>query len=570
MIRVLYLIILATVSCIVSSAQALDDKLRELDHVIERRDTYYMKHEHEIDSLTRIERSIHSGDMAGKFKAYHDLFNAYKSYQSDSARIYVNKELALAELIGNPEITATAKYDNIFAYMSKGDFTNAVKVLNSNTFANASDSLKAETYVLAARLYSDLSNFTSEKYEDDYAKMSRIYADSAYNIATPGSFASQLATYFLHGYRQNREERIAVFSEIVGRRNITPSLKAMIYSMLGDLYLSDNQTEKGLMYKAESAILDITSATRETTSKHFLAYELFDRGDIGRAAKYVHVALEDAESYNAPQRKAEIGRALSLIEASRYTSIKDERDNLWIILTITVAFVIVIVILFFNIRYKNHLLKKSSEIISRQNEEIKQRNKEISSHNIEIKKKNDEISKQNSEISEVNLQLRNLNTRLRESIKIKDKYLGYVFYLISEYIKRIESLYKIVNLKLTAKQPYDLSRMFPLSHIRVEKEKMLKEFDKIFLSLFPTFIEQYNSLFDDSSNSTEEPVDGILTPEMRIFALIRLGINDTNNIAQFLNYSVNTINTYKTKAKKRSIVSNDEFETKIMQIKSVQ
>ena len=153
MIRVLYLIILATVSCIVSSAQALDDKLRELDHVIERRDTYYMKHEHEIDSLTRIERSIHTGDMAGKFKAYHDLFNAYKSYQSDSARIYVNKELALAELIGNPEITATAKYDNIFAYMSKGDFTNAVKVLNSNTFANASDSLKAETYVLAARLY---------------------------------------------------------------------------------------------------------------------------------------------------------------------------------------------------------------------------------------------------------------------------------------------------------------------------------------------------------------------------------------------------------------------------------
>ena len=99
---------------------------------------------------------------------------------------------------------------------------------------------------------------------------------------------------------------------------------------------------------------------------------------------------------------------------------------------------------------------------------------------------------------------------------------------------------------------------------------MLKEFDKIFLSLFPTFIEQYNSLFDDSSNNTEEPADGILTPEMRIFALIRLGINDTNNIAQFLNYSVNTINTYKTKAKKRSLVSNDEFETKIMQIKSVQ
>lgn len=569
MIRVLYIIIMAAISCMAAGAQVLEEKLRELDHVMERRDTYYMKHEHEIDSLKRIERSIPPGDLSGKFIIYHDLFDAYRSYQSDSARKYVNMELSLANRIGNPQIMATAKYDNIFAYMSKGDFTNAVKVLNNTSFANASDSLKAEMYVLAARLYSDLSNFTSEKYEDEYAKMSRTYADSAYNIAAPGSYASQLSTHFLHGYMQNREDRIAVFSAIVGRRNISPSIKAMIFSMLGDLYLSDNQIEKGLVYKAESAILDIKSATRETTSKHFLAYELFGRGDINRAAKYVHVALEDAESYNAPQRKAEIGRALSLIEASRYTSIKDERDNLWIILAITVIFVVVIVILLLYIHHKNKLLKESSEIIRNQNEEIKKRSKEISEQNIEIKEKNDEISKQNSEISEVNLQLRNLNSRLRESIKIKDEYLGYVFYLISEYIKKIESLYNVVNLKLTTKQPYDLSKMFPISQIRIEKEKMLKEFDKIFLSLFPTYIEQYNSLFDDSSKNNDEPADGILTPEMRIFALIRLGVNDTNNIAQFLNYSVNTINTYKTKAKKRSIVSNDEFEAKIMQIRSV-
>lgn len=569
MIRVLYIIIMAAISCVAAGAQVLEEKLRELDHVMERRDTYYMKHEHEIDSLKRIERSIPPGDLSGKFIIYHDLFDAYRSYQSDSARKYVNMELSLANRIGNPQIMATAKYDNIFAYMSKGDFTNAVKVLNNTSFANASDSLKAEMYVLAARLYSDLSNFTSEKYEDEYAKMSRTYADSAYNIAAPGSYASQLSTHFLHGYMQNREDRIAVFSAIVGRRNISPSIKAMIFSMLGDLYLSDNQIEKGLVYKAESAILDIKSATRETTSKHFLAYELFGRGDINRAAKYVHVALEDAESYNAPQRKAEIGRALSLIEASRYTSIKDERDNLWIILAITVIFVVVIVILLLYIHHKNKLLKESSEIIRNQNEEIKKRSKEISEQNIEIKEKNDEISKQNSEISEVNLQLRNLNSRLRESIKIKDEYLGYVFYLISEYIKKIESLYNVVNLKLTTKQPYDLSKMFPISQIRIEKEKMLKEFDKIFLSLFPTYIEQYNSLFDDSSKNNDEPADGILTPEMRIFALIRLGVNDTNNIAQFLNYSVNTINTYKTKAKKRSIVSNDEFEAKIMQIRSV-
>jgi len=532
----------------VANGQALEDKLRELDHVMERRYTYYKLHEHKIDSLKKIETTIKPGELEKRFKICHELFNAYRSYQNDSARIYVEKELDIAGRMANPEHMVSAQYDNVFAYMSKGDFTNAVNVLNETTFSNVSDSLKAEMYVLAARLYSDLSNFTSDKYEDGYAKKSYAYGDSAATIAPPGSYASQFATYFLHGYMQNKEERIATFEKIIDRDDVSPSIKAMIYSMLGDLYISDNQVEKGLIFKAESAITDIKSAIRETTSKHFLAYELFRMGDVNRATKYIHVALEDAESYNAPQRKAEIGRSLSLIEASRYSTVKEERDSLWIILAVTFVFIFVIAGFLIFIRRKNLQLKESSLIIQHQNEEIRKRN---------------------ADITKANDQLRELNSKLGESIKIKDEYLGYVFYLISEYIKKIESLYKIVNLKLKIKQPYDLLKAFPASDIRLEKEKMLKEFDRIFLSLFPSFVEQYNQLFDESSSNAVEMADGILTPEMRIFALIRLGVKDTNKIAQFLNYSVNTINTYKTKAKKRSIVSNEEFEARIMKIQSV-
>lgn len=549
MLRIVFLVLYLTVGMFcVANGQALEDKLRELDHVMERRYTYYKLHEHKIDSLKKIETTIKPGELEKRFKICHELFNAYRSYQNDSARIYVEKELDIAGRMANPEHMVSAQYDNVFAYMSKGDFTNAVNVLNETTFSNVSDSLKAEMYVLAARLYSDLSNFTSDKYEDGYAKKSYAYGDSAATIAPPGSYASQFATYFLHGYMQNKEERIATFEKIIDRDDVSPSIKAMIYSMLGDLYISDNQVEKGLIFKAESAITDIKSAIRETTSKHFLAYELFRMGDVNRATKYIHVALEDAESYNAPQRKAEIGRSLSLIEASRYSTVKEERDSLWIILAVTFVFIFVIAGFLIFIRRKNLQLKESSLIIQHQNEEIRKRN---------------------ADITKANDQLRELNSKLGESIKIKDEYLGYVFYLISEYIKKIESLYKIVNLKLKIKQPYDLLKAFPASDIRLEKEKMLKEFDRIFLSLFPSFVEQYNQLFDESSSNAVEMADGILTPEMRIFALIRLGVKDTNKIAQFLNYSVNTINTYKTKAKKRSIVSNEEFEARIMKIQSV-
>lgn len=528
-------------------AQTLEEKLRELDHVMERRDTYYMLHEHRIDSLKLVARSIPESDTQAKFSAYHDLFNAYRSFQNDSARVYVEKELELARLLDSPQESVTAQYDNIFAYMSKGDFTNAVRILSQTNLAGVNDSLKAEIYVLAARLYSDLSNFTSDCYNDSYARMSKAYGDTALSIAAPGSYAAQFATYFLHDYKQNREQRIATFSEIIRRKDVSPPIKAMLHSMLGDLYISNNQHETGLIHKAQSAIMDIKSATRETTSKHFLAYELFGKGDVNRAAKYIHVALEDAENYNAPQRKAEIGRSLSLIEASRYSSVKDERNLLWILLAVAFTFVLVTCGLIIYIRKQNTRLKASSAIISSQNAEI---------------------SRRSEQISEANARLRNLNSQLRESIRIKDKYLGYVFYLISEYIHKIESIYKLVHLKIKVGQSSDLSKMLPISDIRIEKEKMLKEFDRIFLSLFPTFIEQYNALFDEDPTA-DEPADGILTPEMRIFALIRLGITDISNIAKFLNYSVNTINTYKTKAKKRSRVSNEDFESHIMQIRSV-
>jgi DNA-binding NarL/FixJ family response regulator len=94
---------------------------------------------------------------------------------------------------------------------------------------------------------------------------------------------------------------------------------------------------------------------------------------------------------------------------------------------------------------------------------------------------------------------------------------------------------------------------------------MYADFDETFLTLFPHFIERFNDLFEEADRKMPDTKQS-LTTEMRIFALIRLGINDADRIAQFLNYSVNTINTYKTRVKNKSIANNDEFEQKIMEI----
>lgn len=528
---------------------ALQAKLEELDRVIERRDTYYMGHEHVIDSLKHVEAAMdRDADAAKRFDIVNKIYQAYKSFQNDSAREYCDRELSIARAAGDRVLMARAQTDRLFTYMSRGDFTNAVDVLRQIDLVGVNDSVKADFYVQVVRLYSDLSNFTSAKWEDDYAKLSRAYSDTVIRYASKGSYASQFASNFLYDYKSDTEQRISTFESMLRRGDVPNSIKAMLHSMLGDVYIANGNETAGLIHKAESAILDVKESTRETTSKHFLAYELYERGDIDRASRLIHAAQEDAEAYNAPQRKAEIGRALSLIEASRYESVDSQRNTLWILLATLLILLGVIAAAFILIHRRNKRLRAQKQI---------------------IEEKNEQITSANTKLSELNSQLSELNSKLRESIRIKDEYIGYGFYLNSEYIEKIESIYKLVSRKVSVGQADDLRNQLKLSDIKLEKSRMLKDFDKTFLRLFPTFIDQYSQLFPADDPVLNDVEEGILTPEMRIFALIRLGITDNNAIARFLNYSINTINTYKTKAKKRSIVANEEFEERIMQIRSV-
>lgn len=527
----------------------LKEKLEELDHVVERRDTYYMAHEHYIDSLKRVYAQVaRTDDRRRLFDVTNSLYMAYKSFQNDSARAYNDRELALACELGDKSLIVRAQCDNLFTYMSRGDFTNAVEVLRNTDLQGVDDSLKADFYVQAVRLYSDLSNFTSERYEDKYAILSRAYSDTVMKYAQKGSYPAQFASNFLNQFKKDAARQITTYESMLRRGDIPMSIKAMLHSMLADVYINNGNTSLGLMHKAESAIIDIKEATRETTSKHFLAYELYERGDIDRASRLIHAALEDAEAYNAPQRKAEIGRSLSLIEASKYNNVNHQRLALWYILGGVALLALGLGLGYIFIRRKNRLLNAQKQIIV---------------------EKNSEITEANSKLTHLNEQLNTINARIRESVRIKDEYIGYGFHLNSEYIDRIEGIYKLVSRKLAVGQADDHKHQLKLSDLKDEKLKMLKEFDATFLRLFPTFAEQYSELFPPEDATRHEIEDGMLTPEMRIFALIRLGVTDNNNIARFLNYSVNTINTYKTKAKKRSIVPNDEFEERIMEIRSV-
>lgn len=546
--RKILLPILFLASFIHASAKVdLDSMLNALDRTVERRDVFYMTREHRIDSLKQILRGGDSkvSDPVRVYEVYNRIFDEYKSYQFDSALVYAMKLHGISSALRNDTLNATTNCNLIFCYLSSGLFTEACDIANKTDLSNLPDAIKAEFYFLCIRLYSDMSNYSNGTFTDKYADLSYAYCDSTLRAVPAGHFYHVYAA--ASKLRVGIDERIRLFCSLLEREDIDNGWKAMLASIVADQYRAKNDMDNAIYYKALSSVLDTESAKRETTAKKDLALYLYERGDIDRASRYIELALEDATFYNSRHRKIEISTVMPLIETARFYSVANQRNTLYIIVAVISLLLL--------------LLAAAIAMTIKQMRKVKNAHRTIEERNGQIERRNDRIERQNQ-------QLQATNALLQESNSIKDEYIGYAFFLNSEYIGKMEALYKLVNRKLAARQYDDLRMSLKEGDLKREKGNMLVSFDGVFLKLFPSFIRSYNKLFA----STEPPCpenSKELTPEMRIFALIRLGISDSNKIANILNYSVNTVNTYKTKAKNRSIVPNEQFEQKIMEIKSV-
>ena len=235
---------------------------------------------------------------------------------------------------------------------------------------------------------------------------------------------------------------------------------------------------------------------------------------------------------DARHRKIEIGSILPIIEKERIDAVEHQRNMLiWMVSLVSILLL---------------SLLGTTLII------YKQLNK---------------IKAARLTIEEQNEKLTTINWELKETSNIKDKYIGHFFYINYQYIDKLEHIYRMINRKIATKQADELAKLFKESDLENERTNMYKSFDETFLKLFPEFVTDFKNLFPPEEWHEMNIESGNLTIEMRIFALIRLGVYESEKIAKFLNYSVHTINTYKTKVKNKSIVPNELFEKKIMEIK---
>ena len=530
------------------AGESLDSLLNVLDKTIKEADTYVQIKENKLHELKKEARKTPPFSVE-RYHLNNDIYLEYKAYSSDSALHYLNENMLLARQLNDKERELKIQLELSYLLSSIGMYMEAADILNSIDRQTLPSSLLGYYYTCYEHVYFE-AGAAQPRYKmfaSRYAKLSHAYRDSMQVTLDPSS-----ATYLWLRETQLREAgKYDEALEFSDRRLAEASFGTPQYALVAyqrfRLFESMGKKDEHLYYLVLSAISDVRSAIKEQSSLMVLAQELNRKGDLKRAYDYINFSWEISQFYKTRLRSWMNITPLSMINGNYQDIIKQQNRELLIYITCVALLALLLVIALIYI-YRQ---MKALSIAKKGLQEV-----------------NERLFSLNEELEEVNRHLRSTNLELSESNLIKEAYIARFFKLCSVYVDRLQAYRKLVNKKLQRGQVAELLKMTHLSNdiVTVEVQELYANFDSAFLHLFPNFVESLNALLLPEEQIVLKP-DELLNTELRIFALIRLGIKDSSQIAELLHYSVNTIYNYRSRVKTKARVSRDDFEDLVAKIR---
>lgn len=530
------------------AGESLDSLLNVLDKTIKEADTYVQIKENKLHELKKEARKTPPFSVE-RYNLNNDIYLEYKAYSSDSALHYLNENMLLARQLNDKERELKIQLELSYLLSSIGMYMEAADILNSIDRQTLPSSLLGYYYTCYEHVYFE-AGAAQPRYKmfaSRYAKLSHAYRDSMQVTLDPSS-----ATYLWLRETQLREAgKYDEALEFSDRRLAEASFGTPQYALVAyqrfRLFESMGKKDEHLYYLVLSAISDVRSAIKEQSSLMVLAQELNRKGDLKRAYDYINFSWEISQFYKTRLRSWMNITPLSMINGNYQDIIKQQNRELLIYIACVALLALLLVIALIYI-YRQ---MKALSIAKKGLQEV-----------------NERLFSLNEELEEVNRHLRSTNLELSESNLIKEAYIARFFKLCSVYVDRLQAYRKLVNKKLQRGQVAELLKMTHLSNdiVTVEVQELYANFDSAFLHLFPNFVESLNALLLPDEQIVLKP-DELLNTELRIFALIRLGIKDSSQIAELLHYSVNTIYNYRSRVKTKARVSRDDFEDLVAKIR---
>lgn len=522
----------------------LDSALNVLNAEMTNVDDYRRQKEARLNAL---KKELRNDSAKLNFKVANELFEEYKVYQSDSAYRYAAIMNEIADEKNDPSLHAKANVAFADYFISVGFFKEAAEMLGKTDSRFLNTEEKCNFYNLNTRLFQALCSYVgggASPLWPTYNQLNKDYLDSIMAIASPDSYRyayTKIEREQLEN--KNDEKAIADRKALLSRYDMSDHEKAINYSILAHANIDAGKRKAAEYYLALSAIADLKSNTTETTSATLLAHMLHEDGRNEEAHAYIQMALDDATFFNTRLRKYEISGYMPAIDTARYNWINGQMWRLAIVIAVILGLLILSVILF---------------------QKLKKKKRALEHINTELDNKTKEITKSHRQLAEANSLLNQTVEQLRETTEIKDRYIMQSLYVNTAFVNQVEEKCKEV-VKAVKDKKYDDLKFLPYKMgIKEERQRIYRSFDEAFLKLFPNFIDELNKLFDEENRIVI--TDGELPMDVRIFALLRLGISDPADVAAYLNLSTKTVYVYKTKMKSRSNVGNNEFEDRVKAI----
>ena len=529
--------------------------LLEIDQAIEQSPEIVRQYERQIEETRQ--QYLHARQPEEKYELAFDLYERYKSFMNDSALYYLSEAMHWAERNQESGVRSQewkARVGNCLALKAfqcstVGYYNEALAFLKSIDKQQLDSVGLRNYYQSQMHVYGELGYYSIiPPMKEQYFKLQTTYRDSLF-----AHIDHQDADYLMYRIqelkgRQQLEEARKISDHWVSR--VSPDSREYAIACYYR-WLSSEDEDELRYWGAQSALSDVRHAVMDQASLLSLAELLNADGDLDRSYRYIRFTWDCNNRFNTRMRSWQITPILNVIEKNYQKAVEHNNSVLRMsIIVVSILALIVLAALFF---------------VHRRNKQLASARNALSEANGQLSIINSQLSIQKEELATLNSQLSIVNSQLTESNRVKEEYIGRFMSLCSQYIDKLDNYRKMVNKKMKNKELDDLYQISKSTELKEkELEELYENFDTVFLHLFPNFIDDFNALL--LPEVQVHPKENRLTTDIRIFALIRLGIEDSSKIAEFLHYSVNTIYNYRARLKNGAIGNRETFEKRVKEL----
>ena len=513
---------------------------KQLDAALAQRAHYVELKEKSLNEIKQGAKYVTSNE--DKLKLYEQLANDYKAYEYDSAMTYVNKGLLLAQKSNNILFNKRFRLSQTRLLITRGFYAEAKEILQKIAPKEDSRNYQFLYYYTLYELYNNWAAYCeNNEFSKNYNQKKMEYLKKAIELSPKKDafYYYLMGELYYFSNHPNNNRTIQYYKKALNMEKGNSRLHAMTAFALSEVYKKANNLKLMEHYLLVAAISDITSATKENLALQDIALFIYKHKtrSLNKAQEYINLSLEDAYAYNNRLRRIEISSKLQMITNAYTDDIKTTNRLLNIALLVIILLLLGVGISSLFIRKKNRLLKQ----------------------------KKDEISATSDKMEKLNGQLHLINDELKDTNQKRERLVKVYIDLCYKNIERNSKLRTLVVRKIKANQSKELLSLLSSStNTEKENKEFLTEFDKAFLSLYPTFISELNQQLTESAH-IQLKENGEMPPILRVCALLRLGITESSKIAGILSYSPQTVYNYRSILKNNAI-DKEHFEENVLKL----